>query len=247
MSIESDKLLSARLSDAIKMTDIKNIPSFLGFLNEREFSYCKSYLSKEHIKHSFFGGYDNAEKVFIAILPDWADEEVDYPFCTLKFTYKKEYRLSHRDFLGSLMALGIERDKVGDILVCEGVCYAFVAESVKKYCLENITKVGSVGVDVCITNEKVIALREFEEVSKTIASSRADCVVGAICNLSREKAKEFILSGNLIVNHIVCESVTKEIKSGDSLSVRKHGKFIVISIDEKTKKGRLKLSLKKYL
>ncbi len=246
MSIESDKLVSARLSDAVKMAGIKNIPSFLGFLNEREFATCKAYLENERVKYSFYGGYEDAERVFVAVLPDWADE-VEYPFSCLKFSYKKEYSLSHRDFLGALMGLGIERDKVGDILVREGSAYVFVSDSVVKYCLENILKVGSVGVEISITEEELSTYRHFEEITKTIASSRADCVVGAVCNLSRERAKEFILSGNLIVNHIICESITKEIKTGDVLSVRKKGKFIVISIDEKTKKGRLKLSLKKYI
>lgn len=246
MSIEADKLVIAKLSDAVKMADTKNIPSFLGFLNEREFSVCKAYLERQKVKYSFYGGYNEADRIYIAILPDWADE-ADYPFSCLKFTYKKEYSLTHRDFLGTLMSLGIERDKIGDILVKEGVAFIFASDSIVKYCLDNITKVGGIGVDIEVTDENICSDVKFEEISKTIASNRADCVIGAVCNLSREKAKEFILSGNLIVNHIICESITKEINNGDVLSVRKFGKFIVCSIDEKTKKGRLKLSLKKYI
>ena len=246
MSIESDKLVIARLSDAVKMTDIKNIPSFLGFLNEREFSLCKSYLEKERVRFSFSGGYSDAERVFIGILPDWADE-ADFPFSCLKLSYKQEYNLSHRDFLGTLMSLGIERDKVGDIVVREGESFVFVSDTVVKFCTENIAKVGGVGVEISLYNGNLDVGIKFEEILKTIASNRADCVVGAICNLSRVRAKEFIISGNLIVNHIICENVTKSVKTGDVLSVRGKGKFIVSSIDEKTKKGRLKLSLKKYL
>ena len=246
MSIEANKLVIAKLSDAVKMTDTKNIPSFLGFLNEGEFSVCKTYLERERIKYSYYGGYSEADRVYIAILPDWADE-TDYPFSCLKFTYKKEYSLTHRDFLGALMSLGIEREKIGDILVNKGVAFVFVSDSIVKYCIDNITKVGSIGVKIEVTDEKVIFDIKFEELNKTIASNRADCVIGAVCNFSREKAKEFILSGNLIVNHTICESITKEINNGDVLSVRKFGKFIVCSIDEKTKKGRLKLSLKKYI
>ena len=246
MSIEADKLVIAKLSDAVKMADTKNIPSFLGFLNQREFSVCKAYLEREKIKYSFYGGFNEADRIYIAILPDWADE-ADYPFSCLKFTYKKEYSLTHRDFLGTLMSLGIERDKIGDILVKEGIAFVFASDSIAKYCLENITKVGGIGVDIEVTEDKICSDVKFEEITKTIASNRADCVIGAVCSLSREKAKEFILSGNLIVNHIICESITKEINNGDVLSVRKFGKFIVCSIDEKTKKGRLKLSLKKYI
>ena len=246
MSIESDKLCLARLSDAIKMADIKNIPSFLGFLNEREFSICKSFLEKEHIKHSFFGGYSDALRVFVAVLPDWADD-VRFPFVCLKFEFKSTYSLSHRDFLGTIMSLGIERDKVGDILVSEGNAFVFVSKSVSDFCIENISKVGGVGVSISLYEGEVLRNQGFEEISTTIASDRADCVVGAICNLSRERAKEFILSGNLIVNHIICESITMKIKNNDVLSLKGKGKFIVLNLDDKTKKGRTKLILNKYL
>lgn len=246
MSIESDKLVIARLSDAVKMTDIKNIPSFLGFLNEREFSVCKSTLDKQRIKYAFFGGYADALRVFIAVLPDWADE-VQFPFSCLKISFKSQYSLSHRDFLGAFMALGIEREKLGDILVKEGEAYVFVSNSIEQYCIQNISKIGSVGVDVSVFEGQIHVEQSFEEILKTIASDRADCVVAALCNLSREKAKDFILSGNLIVNHVICESVTMKIKSSDVLSVRGKGKFIVSAIEDKTKKGRLKLNLKKYI
>ncbi len=246
MAIESDKLIFARIKDAIRMTELKNIPSFLGFLNELEFSICKTFLDKERINHSFFGGYDDAERVFVAILPEWA-ETVEYPFSCLKFSYKNIYELSHRDFLGAIMSLGIERDKVGDIIVKNGETFVFVCKSIERFCLENISKVGSVGVEISLFNDNVEIDRKFETIYKTVASNRADCVVGAICNFSREVAKECISSGNLVVNHIVCENATKLIKKDDVLSIRKKGKFIVCEIDEKTKKGRLKLTVKKYI
>lgn len=246
MSIDSEKIVSARLEDAIRMAETKNIPSFLGFLNSKEFSVCKSTLDKYKVNYLYFGGYEEAERVFISILPDWADS-VDFPFVTLKFVYKDIYNLSHRDFLGTLMSLGIERDKIGDIVVNRGESFAFVSKTIADFCMENIRKVGGVGVEVSVFDGEVSKNVNFEIITKTIASNRADCVVAAICNCSRENAKEFILSGNLIVNHILCESVTKQICTNDVLSVKSQGKFIVESIDEKTKKGRNKLILKKYV
>lgn len=246
MSIDSDKLIRARLEDAVKMTELKNIPSFLGFLNERDFSECKQYLDKSHIRYDFWGGYENATRCFIAILPDWTDE-VSFPFTCLKFLYKSELCLSHRDFLGTLMSLGIERDKVGDIIVKSGEAFVFVSNKIVDFVIENISKVGGVGVRTEIFNGEILSSQGFEDIRKVIASDRADCVVGAICNLSREKAKSFILSGNLIVNHIVCDSITFKIKNNDVLSVRGKGKFVVEKIEDKTQKGRLILQIKKYL
>ena len=246
MSIDSEKIVSARLEDAIRMAETKNIPSFLGFLNSQEFSICKSTLEKCNIKYSFSGGFDEAERVFVAVLPDWADD-VEFPFDALRFNYKDVYKLSHRDFLGTLMSLGIERDKIGDIIVNKGEAFAFVSNSIAQFCVQNISKVGGVGVSTSLFDGDVLPNINFEIVLKTVASNRADCVVAAICSFSREKAKEFILSGNLIINHIVCENNSKLILNNDVLSVRKFGKFIVLSIDEKTKKGRNKLVLKKYI
>lgn len=246
MSINSDNLIKAKLSDAFKMMELKNIPSFLGFLNEREFSCCKSILEKGHYKYTYFGGYENASRVFVAVLPDWA-ENPDYPFKTVKFTVKADKDLSHRDFLGTIMSQGISREKVGDILVIGNVAYAFVCESIADFVVQNITKVGGAGVDVEITDEIPDFKPEFEEVRKVIASDRADCTVGGITNLSREKAKNLILSGSLIVNHLICDSITLRIKTGDVLSIKGYGKFIIDSIDERSKKGRVVLNYKKFL
>ena len=145
------------------------------------------------------------------------------------------------------MSLGIERDKIGDIVVKKGQAFVFISKSLQRLCIENISKVGSVGVEISLFEDEIEINREFETIYKTIASNRADCVVSAICNFSREKAKEYILIGNLIVNHIICENITKSINKDDVLTIRKKGKFIICEIDEKTKKGRLKLTVKKYI
>ncbi len=246
MSINSDNLIKAKLSDAVKMMELKNIPSFLGFLNEREFSACKKNLENRHIKYSFYGGYENASRVFIAVLPDWEDKP-DFPFKTVKFLIKAEKNLTHRDFLGTIMSLGISREKVGDILVKNNTAYAFVSESVAEFVVQNVIKVGGAGVEVEFADEIPDFSPEFEEYRKVVASNRADCVVGGITNLSREKSKNLILGGNLIVNHLACASVTVKINSGDILSLKGYGKFIIENIDEKNKKGRIVLKYKKFL
>lgn len=246
MSINSDNLIKAKLSDAVEMMELKNIPSFLGFLNEREFSVCKSILEKGGIKYSYFGGYESADRVYLAILPDWA-QSVEYPFRALKISLKMSKPLSHRDFLGTVMSLGISREKVGDILCFEDKAIVFVSDSIASFCKDNISCVGGVGVEVEITDEKIEFSPNFEEIRTVIASERADCVIGGITHLAREKAKNFILSGNVIVNHTLCESITAKIKAGDVLSVKGYGKYIIDSIDDKTRKGRTVLICKKYL
>ncbi len=246
MSFDSDELLKARLKDICSQTNIKNIPTFLGFLNEVEFSLCKSILEANHIKHTFWGGYDQAVKKYICILPDWA-HTADFPFSCVRFDFNSNYSLSHRDFLGKLMSMGLSREKIGDIIVNEGNAFVFLANSIASFCVDNISKVGSVGVSASVCDAPEIHTKEFLSIRKVVSSKRADCVVSAVCNLSRQKAKEFILSGKMIVNYKVCENTSQIICDSDVLSLRGYGKFIVKSTSGTTKKDRIVLELDKYI
>ncbi len=246
MSLDSDELLKARLEDICNETYTKNIPTFLGFLNEVEFSVCKTMLDSNHIKYTFWGGYDQAVKKYVCVLPDWADT-ADFPFSCIRFDFNSNYSLSHRDFLGKLMSMGLSREKIGDIIVNEGNAFVFLANSIASFCVDNISKVGSVGVSASVCEGPECHTKEFLSIRKVVSSKRADCVVSAICNFSRQKAKEFILSGKLIVNYKVCENISQLVNTSDVLSVRGYGKFIVNCIDKTTKKERIVLELDKYM
>lgn len=246
MSFDSDEFLKARLKDICSVTNTKNIPSFLGFLNEAEFSLCKTILDSNHVKYTFWGGHDQAAKKYICVLPDWA-HTADFPFSCVRFDFNSNYSLSHRDFLGKLMSMGLSREKIGDIIVNEGNAFVFLANSIASFCVDNISKVGSVGVSVSVCDTPEIHTKGFLSIRKVVSSKRADCVVSAICNISRQKAKEYILSGKLIVNYKVCENISQSISNLDVLSLRGYGKFLVKSIDKTTKKERTILELDKYI
>lgn len=246
MSFDSDELLKARLKDICNETNNKNIPSFLGFLNEAEFSICKTILDSNHIKYTFWGGYEQAVKKYVCVLPDWADT-ADFPFCCVRFDFNSNYSLSHRDFLGKLMSMGLSREKIGDIIVNEGNAFVFLANSIASFCVDNISKVGSVGVSVSLCDEPEIRQKEFLSIRKVVSSKRADCVVSAVCNLSRQKAKEFILSGKMIINYKVCQNISQPVADSDVLSLRGYGKFVVKSTSGTTKKDRIVLELDKYI
>lgn len=156
--------------------------------------------------------------------------------------------LSHRDILGSLMALGIKRETVGDILIEEGRAVAFVSDDVKEYILDQVEKIGRVGVN--ITDGCTFPLPEgdkLEEFTGTAASDRIDCVAAALCGLSRSKVCELIAAGLITVNSVPVSKPTKSVAAGDVISVRGKGRYIAVSLDGRTKKDRIVIKYKKYI
>lgn len=246
---EDDAFFYAKLKDAVRLCLKRGFPCFVGFLNEHQVSLAKAYLKKEQQSNfSFFCGYQNGER---AILGVCANQEgiMDYmfPLSPLTFSFKKEYALSHRDFLGALMGMGLKREAIGDILVESGRAVIFVKDEVKAFILTQIEKIGSVGVT--ISEDYIEPLPQpysFKELTCTVASMRLDNIVSAVTGQSREKSSKLIKSGMVAVNAVVLDSVSREIKTGDKIAVRRKGKFIVSDMHGLTKKGRQKLTIKEY-
>lgn len=248
---EEDAILSAKICDLISLSEKRCCPCFSEFLNLHEIHVAvKTADSNAFSRFVLFGGYEQAERKIFAALPDYIEPEDSqnyFPIVPLTFEYKKEYSLSHRDFLGSLMALGIKRSCVGDIVVEEGKAVAFVKEEMADYIITNIDKVGRVGVKI---QKKIPAdiqlVKKFEDISITVSSMRLDCIVSALAGVSREKSSLLVLSGNVFINSSEVSKQDFAVKNGDTITVRKKGKFIIDSINGNTKKGRIKISIKKY-
>ena len=144
MATEQD-LLAARLEDSIKLS--RKRPCFLGFLDEAQAAFCQERLSRrQDVAYLSWGGHEYAERVVLGFFPDYLEPAPEFfPITPLALSYRKEDKLTHRDFLGSFMALGVERSVIGDIVVGEGQCVAFLREEMGEYFLRNIQKIGRVG------------------------------------------------------------------------------------------------------
>lgn len=247
-----NNLLIAKIHDAAVQSAKQNRPHFVGFLSENEAAAVLEYLKSapyrsefgEGVNYAFFGGFNGAERLIFAALPDWAGsaDDIAFPIVAVKITHKTGFSLSHSDYLGALMSLGIERDRVGDIIVQESGAYIFLHESVADYVISQIETVGRVGVALEKTDfDDVRIEQKYKDISLTVASARIDCVVSAVCGVSRTKAAEKITSRLVFLNGIEITDTSKQIKSGDTLTVRKKGKFIIDSVENKTKKGRIVL------
>ena len=243
------ELLSARVRDAVRLSDNSQMPKFVGFLSSAEAAEAESTARKLNADFEFFGGYEGAERVYFGVFPDWCEDRQSFlPFCGITFRYRTQDKLAHRDFLGALMSLGITRESVGDILVEDGRCVAFISKDVAEHVCRNIDKVGRVGVS--ITEGADYPLPEvsgFKELSDTIASARLDCVVASLVPCSRARAAELIEEGTVSIDSVAVLKPTREVRADDKITVRRVGKFVIESIDERTRKNRIILKAKKYI
>ena len=246
--METD-LLKARITDTADICEKTSSFKFLGFLSLEESLLVDKILKTRNVKYKLFGGYDSAERVMLGCFPDWADCEEDYfPITAVTFDYRKADKLSHRDFLGSLMGLGIKRESVGDILVEDGRAVAFLSDDILKFVITQTEKIGRTGVTVSEGFSLPLPQKgELKNFSVTIASPRIDCVVAALGNISRNMASDKILAGEVSINSVVCEKSTLQVNEGDAVTIRRKGKFLIDSFGNKTKKDRVVLNYKKYV
>ena len=253
--------LYARLDDLCARAE-RGEPVESDFLSPREVHYAEMYLKRSGACYLAFGGYADAERKKLFVLPDYMEsvndlsELEEYGFepslCAVRIRASGYRKLSHRDYLGSILGLGVERSVVGDILVCgENGAEAFVicSSAMAQFFTSELDKVANDKVKVTriSISDAVIPERCFAPINDTVASPRLDCIVGALCSLSREKAREVVVSGFVEADY-ECEERPDRILSAPCLvSVRGFGKYRVISVNDMTKKGRYRLVAEKFL
>lgn len=247
----ADKLLEARIDDLYRQCERNYCPTYSMFLDERQCAeaerFCHSHGGE--LLWCLWGGFDDAQRKILCIYNEYSEDIVreEAPICCLTFTYRKEYKLSHRDFLGSFMALRLKREVIGDIIIAEGIAQVFVTEVAAKLILTSVSKIGKVGVSISGSEPfSLSSAHEFEEIAGTVASMRLDCVVGLSAKVSRENAAKLIRSEKVAVNHLPVTSLSSELYEGDVITVRGSGKFILDKINGTTKKGRIHINLRKY-
>lgn len=236
--------LFPRLKDLAARCQNRDIPAGTFFLTPKEqaegLDFCRANLGL--IPH-FYGGYEGAERKVAFFLPDYIDPETFDLSPYVKAVHAKApfSSLSHRDFLGSIMALGIERECVGDIIIKEQDCWFFLTSAIAPHIIDNLIKVGRGGVSLEeIPLEAVPVFEpEMEEQTFTVASLRADAVVAGAFRVSRSSCQELFARGDISVNYFPCMDKDMSISEGDMISLRHHGKAKVLSADGRSRKGRI--------
>lgn len=239
------EIFSARLQDTVNIALKTNKCKFLGFLSSEEKVLAEKLLKRQNTDFNFFGGYQNAERTVLSV-PTASIE--DYPISSLTIKYRNTENLTHRDFIGSLLGLGIKREFIGDILIENGLAVVFLSEEITDYVFNQLKKVGKVGVTLSKGFLEPLPVKpNLSEFSVTVASLRLDCVVSALGSFSRGMACEKITNGYVSVNSVVCGKITKQVENGDIITIRGKGKFFIDSSSEKTRKNRIILKFKKYI
>lgn len=239
--------LEIRIKDLIRLSERQNVPKYYGFLSLSEKTDAVFLL--KGTDYGFYGGYDDAERTVLGVFPQWYKEDFsDYPTVCLNFSFNKAYKLSHRDFLGALTSLGITRKSIGDILVGDGYAVVFVLENIADFIVSQITKIGNTGVSVRVCEPKVLPKTgELKDFTATVASLRIDCVVSALIGKGRKESAELIEKDAVAINSVIVRKLTHSVRSGDTVSVRKYGKFIISDTSGVSKKGRIILNWQKYV
>lgn len=237
-----------RFEDALSICKKNGRAQFIGFLNDAEKSSAVEFC-KYRSDCALFGGYEDADRVFFGAFPEYAEpQSAYYPIKAVTFNYRPQDKLTHRDFLGAVLSLGITRETVGDILVESGRAVMFLSIPAAKLVLSEMGKVGSVGVTVSEGFLGELPSKgELVEQSLTVASERLDCIVAAVCGTSRNTAEEMLENSLVSLNSVITRKGTAKVSEGDKITVRGYGKFYIKSIGGTTKKGRLKIITQKYI
>ncbi len=227
--------------------------TFTNFLGLAEQSALAEIESKiRYAKPTIYGGAPGAER-YIVRFGD--EEEIGYsaPFpiiCVKVAPVSQKFadKLTHRDILGSLMSLGIERDKLGDILLCDNVAYVFMHEDIAEYITRELTRVKNTDVSAEITETLPSEnLYPTEKRTIQISSERLDAVIAKTYHLSRDDAQMLFRRSLVYVGGKECLSLSYTPKAGDKVTVRGYGRFVYLGYQSLSKKGKLNAEVLVYI
>ena len=238
-------------------------PHFTRFLSENELVSAKSVGMPQGVTALFCGGAENREplRCCMGLFPSfYFDEQVDdasdsdiagmFPIKAVTISFRSGDTITHRDILGSIMALGVNRDTVGDIFITDGKAAVFVYDKVATLVADDLTKIGNVGVKCEIGTGPGFLLpeRKYEMLALSVASLRLDNIVkGAACVSRTVAVEKYILPQFVQLNGTVCTDSARQLDVGDIFSVRGKGKFSLESVDGTGRKGNMHITVKKYM
>ena len=252
---DEELLLKKRFLELARKSDGGGYFTFTDFLGLAEQSVFES-LRRElfGISYTGFGGTDGTERVMIRFgNADALGYEEPFPIAALYITPrapKFAEKLTHRDFLGALMNLGIERHIIGDIAVLDHGAYVFVKEDIADYLISSLTRVRRTDVNVCrIAPEKIdgAELYRTERVNIQLSGERLDAAVAKVFSLSRDDAQALFRKRLVFASGKEIESVSYVPKPDEVISVRGFGRFIYRGPFGTSKKGKLNVAVDKYV
>lgn len=242
-------LLKKRVTELKRRAESAYRAEFTDFLTLSEIQTAKSVLAGANFL--FYGGYADSERQMLCIAPDTTEITRElFPICGMRITPKNvrfAENITHRDVLGSVLGLGLERSVIGDIYLKEKEAYLLCAKRIAPFLSEHLMQIRHTAVSC--RNAPAGAdefKRDFQIVTRTAASNRIDAVASAAFGVSRSGIASAVSGGKLFINGRETASPSAAVEEGDVISLRGYGKVRLKEIGGLTKKGRISITLERY-
>ena len=250
--MEKDDFFLKRIRELANLSYHRDIVTFSDFLNLNEQNMVSSLKRQfPQIVMEIFGGYENAERQMVAFHPDALAFTWEYPIDCLKIepkAIKFSESLTHRDYLGALLNLGIERSVIGDIVVQEKAAWFFCQNKMTDFFLDNLCRVRHTNILITkVDDPDKLPCPKLEAINGTCASVRLDSLISLAFKASRSSMVSYIEGEQVFVNGKLITSNGYEPKEGDIISVRGKGRFIFDGMSHQTKKGRCGVRILRYI
>ena len=237
-----ERLLLGRVWDKYEQCRRRNLPEGTGFLSPAEQAAAQRLLNALSVSegYTFWGGYDGAQRRQLWFLPDWQEAPEEDAVRVVRASFYEEDALTHRDLLGSLMALGLTRETLGDILVFPRWADVLATAPAAELLLSDWTDAGRVRLHTApLPLAQLTPPQEkTKEIRDTVSSLRLDAVLSAMLHVSRGTAAELIEAGRVEINHLPVEKPHAPVYEQDVFTVRGKGRFRLTALPGKSKKDR---------
>lgn len=247
-----ERVLLAHVLDKCELCRARSVPAHTDFLSPAELRDAEELLHAAlvHDGWAALGGYEGAERAVLCFLPPWQEEpDADEVLAALRVRWHESERVGHRDLLGSLMALGVARSKLGDILASPSAADVIVRADVADYLAREWTRAGRVSLRVerIALSALDVPERKTRAIRDTVATLRLDAVASSGFGMSRARAAELIASGRVQLNHREAVKPDAPVRAGDVVSARGLGKFLLAETGGQSRKGRTAILIERYL
>ena len=255
---KDDKILLAQILDKVEMVENKNKIEYTDFLDLAQIELVQKFINKIKLENYIsYGGFEQAERKIFVIYPDKFNSIVVeknlsniVQIVRIELPDELKGKYTHRDYLGAVIKLGIERKKVGDIIVDASGADIIVNKDIVKFLLENLGSLTRFSKST-ITVQKIEDLRPVEikkeEIEIIVSSMRLDNVISELARCSRNKALDIINTERVFINFEVETKKTKQIKTGDMVTIRGKGRFFIKEISGQTRSGRTVIKVEKFI
>jgi len=236
----------SRLLELAEQADNQQRVRFTPFLTPPETELAQAAAKRAGVAITLSGGYPDAERQMARFTPVNGEPE-PFPIAALAIRWPRQKAPAHRDLLGAVMALGLRRDRLGDIALSDTEAWLFAEVSLAEQIAQGLLEAGHVKLTVRVADGlPLLSAPEGEACRCTVQSPRLDAVVAEGFRLSRGAAAELIAAGAVKLRHALTLRADARVEAGDAISVRGYGRLRIDAFGDPTRKGRLPILLTRF-